>query len=415
MLVAQESTEYKRIALIIANSNYPAPYQFPTAETNAKIMYDLFTKAGFETIFISNTSQKKLTDTLNHLIALSTSDRGLVMLYYTGNAMSLQGKSYLLNSDVSFSSATEMEAKGVDLNVVTSHIDKFEGWEKVIILNSCQESRWNFTLRMNSDPLQPGNIFIPRNSILLTYHTACYADIDSVNNFTQYLVQELSEVQPIEKAFKNTRTRYMKLDPQVLPPLEISRLESEWSLITPEFVYNANSGSFTDKRNGREYKWVRMGNQIVMCSNLYYTPSYSMNQQLYESQSIEGNTPEVGNYYTWNTAIHVCPEGWHLPNAQEWNKLIEQMGGEQKADNLMKGGLYGDLYKNSVFQAHPSGLFTDFGQFSEIGESSYFWSSTPSGELQAQAIYLNMDNSEVESISVHTSNSLSVRCFKNLW
>ncbi len=117
-------------------------------------------------------------------------------------------------------------------------------------------------------------------------------------------------------------------------------------------------GTFIDARDGKVYKWVKIGNQIWMTENLAYLPSVGRPAYMegssaepryyvwvYEGDS-EGNTsvaaakqsPYYGIYgvlYNAPAALGgnlssdtspsgiqgACPVGWHVPSDAEWNQL----------------------------------------------------------------------------------------------
>ncbi len=119
------------------------------------------------------------------------------------------------------------------------------------------------------------------------------------------------------------------------------------------------------------------------------------------------------NWYAVNTG-KLAPEGWHIPSVNEWNTLINYLGGEEAASaKLRETGTmhWKNLNKESTnevgFTALPGGYRYAFGG-TEMGETCYFWSTQSS-------TYLILNN----SVSVWTpwvdanSIGLSVRCIKD--
>lgn len=102
------------------------------------------------------------------------------------------------------------------------------------------------------------------------------------------------------------------------------------------------TGEYTDERDRNTYEWVRLGNQEWMASNLKYGTPYYDNE--YDGPladgdgdpqpvvadglnfDVETDFDEHGNLYTWEEALYACPEGWHLPTDEDWQKLEITLG-----------------------------------------------------------------------------------------
>ena len=145
-----------------------------------------------------------------------------------------------------------------------------------------------------------------------------------------------------------------------------------------DFANAGNEDSFIDERDGQRYRTVRIGNQIWMAENLNYNTDDSFN-----ADCDEFHNDKYGRLYSQNAAQRACPHGWHLPTKEEFEELIECVGGESSAGKMLKtkngwwigGG--GNLDKFD-FSVVPVGSIlkksaTRFG----IKENACFWTSTP--------------------------------------
>jgi uncharacterized protein (TIGR02145 family) len=163
--------------------------------------------------------------------------------------------------------------------------------------------------------------------------------------------------------------------------------------------------TYTDKRDGKVYRIVKIGSQVWFAENLNYVAEGSV---CYENKA--ENCAKYGRLYSWETALTVCPAGTHLPTDGEWQKLVDYADGcagtnvrAYPIDSLLdwiekgKGGYNlptdaGTKLKSSTgwnsdkevpagtneygFSALPGGLVTSDGRFLDAGYCGYWWSAT---------------------------------------
>ncbi|MDR0331404.1 MAG: fibrobacter succinogenes major paralogous domain-containing protein [Chitinispirillales bacterium] len=176
------------------------------------------------------------------------------------------------------------------------------------------------------------------------------------------------------------------------------------------------AGSFTDDRNGREYRTVQIGGQTWMAENLSYETGTSW---CYDNN--ESNCAKYGRLYDWETAASACPSGWRLPSRDEWNALIETAGGENVAGAKLKSKSgwkgSGKGTDNFGFSALPGGERSVFERdprnisaaFLNLGNLGRWWSATGSGEGRAYGRYM-LSGKEDGEYGYRTITGLSVRC-----
>jgi len=160
---------------------------------------------------------------------------------------------------------------------------------------------------------------------------------------------------------------------------------------------------------------VKIGSQIWMAENLNCDASGS---KCYDNDPV--NCAKYGRLYDWETAMKVCPSGWHLPSEGEWVELIRYV--ESNNGCTLCAGKYlkatSDWNNNGMddygFSALPGG--NGFGDnFNYIGYGGYWWSSTKSANTSGNAYpqLMRDDEDEVIGSSGPKSGLCSVRCVQD--
>lgn len=193
----------------------------------------------------------------------------------------------------------------------------------------------------------------------------------------------------------------------------VSEESSKKNISPPQKIQKKNEVNYIEDSQGNKYRIVRIGKQTWTAENSKYKTDDSW---CYNNK--ETNCSKFGRLYTWNAAKTVCPTGWHLPSRDEFEILINQVGGTAIAGNTLKSQNGWVKWGNGVdafsFTALPAGRRLDYsGHYNYEGGNAFFWSSTE--EDKRNAYYINLDYSydHVDLSSFNKKDGFSVRCIKD--
>jgi uncharacterized protein (TIGR02145 family) len=178
----------------------------------------------------------------------------------------------------------------------------------------------------------------------------------------------------------------------------------------------SEKGSFTDQRDGKPYKTVKICNQTWMAQNLDFKTEESF---YYDNK--ESNASWYGRLYTWKAALMACPTGWHLPSDEDWKILERTLGMPEEQVNstdYTRGPVQAPMMQaggSTGFDIQLSGFLHGYdNNFYKLGEICITWTSTPNGSDNAwsrtfypQADMISRDN------NTYVKYGLPVRCMKN--
>lgn len=179
-------------------------------------------------------------------------------------------------------------------------------------------------------------------------------------------------------------------------------------------------GSFTDPRDGKVYTTAIIGLQCWMTENM----RFEMTDDLINPMN---PTNQYGRLYTYNQALNVCPDGWHLPSDEEWIALERFLGmskteadfvgsnrGNNEAALLKSTSRWSDLNGTNDFgfNAFPAGSNNN-GNFQNLGDNARFWSHTSSGANTAYSRVFFHNTQQIARYRDNVNFAYSCRCLKN--
>jgi len=199
--------------------------------------------------------------------------------------------------------------------------------------------------------------------------------------------------------------------------------------------------SFTDARDGRVYRTVKIGKQTWMAENLNFKTERSV---CYDNA--DSNCTRYGRLYDWSDAMEACPAGWRLSLNMDWYYLLDYIRSTYWASSDTEGPRWGgkaETLKSRYlwnrcdddddndgdwtrecdgngddvhgFSALPGGMRRD-GRFIDRGMLGLWWSAAAEYEHR----YLNRsyywviiaDSDNIYEGDWNIADGFSVRCVK---
>jgi uncharacterized protein (TIGR02145 family) len=187
------------------------------------------------------------------------------------------------------------------------------------------------------------------------------------------------------------------------------------------FAFAQQKSTFTDPRDKKVYKTVKIGEQVWMAENLDHHSEDGYLGLCYGDKPKEKirkpeNCEKYGRLYDWNEAKKACPKGWHLPSDKEWNELIDFAGGKDVAGKKLKSKTgwkeHDSTYATDEFgfSALPGGYGNSGGYFNDVGGSGDWWSSSESDSINAYYRNMRYNREGAGFNDLDKSYLYSVRC-----
>jgi uncharacterized protein (TIGR02145 family) len=183
------------------------------------------------------------------------------------------------------------------------------------------------------------------------------------------------------------------------------------------FSCSSDENSNNNNNCNQTYKTVVIGTQTWLAENVNCPTSSG--SKCYDDDPT--NCSKYGRLYDWETAMTVCPSGFHLPRLNEWAELIGYAGGLEEAGNKLKATSgwnekSGNGTDELEFSALAGGSYSSrFSYFTGIGDYGHWWSSGDlliSSEDSSSSYSLEVGNIVLQRY-LNKSNLFSVRCIKN--
>lgn len=197
---------------------------------------------------------------------------------------------------------------------------------------------------------------------------------------------------------------------------------------------NPEKAGLTDI-DGNVYNTVVIGTQVWMAENLRTTHLKNGAEiPLVESDTAWANLMTPGycwygdyeaffrlnhygalyNFYAVSTG-KLCPQGWHVPDIDEWYTLITYLGNDIAGGKMKETGTLNWLQPNSGatnesgFNALPGGFRnTYYKDYKRFRVSGYFWHSNRSDAMRVEYNFTDVIHS-----SLQLNDGASVRCVRD--
>lgn len=220
--------------------------------------------------------------------------------------------------------------------------------------------------------------------------------------------------------------------------MKINLFKISW-LVFATIMLSACGRGFRDQE-GNRFRTVKIGHQEWMAENLDVShfrngdpiPEAGTDEKWKQAgqegqpawcyfDNDPGNGKKYGRLYNWYAVTDprgLAPEGWHIPDENEWKELVDTLGGVRVAGIRMKSAdgwaCGGNGTNESGFKGLPGGIRIGTGAFDYLEYYGYWWSTTELRPDYAHYHYLYCFSDKIFGyVNYLKQSGFSVRCLRD--
>lgn len=229
---AAESTG-KRVALVLGNSAYQHAAKLKNPVNDARAMTAALKSIGFDVTEVVNASFLDMRNALRDFEE-KIDDADVVMCYYAGHGMQVDGVNYLVPIDARLNKKEHIKYETVEVNMITRVMELSAKQDRlnIVILDACRNNPFRSWTRGGDAGLTKID---PPNGTLIAYATSpnsVASDGDGNNGlYTGELIKQLLKPQRIEDVFIYTRVAVEEISNYQQTPWEQAKLRGAFYLV----------------------------------------------------------------------------------------------------------------------------------------------------------------------------------------
>lgn len=227
-----DTSEQKRVALIIGNSDYDSSPVLKNPVNDANKMSSTLKNLGFDVEKIVDASYNKMLDGLKKF-SKSINNADVVLFYFAGHGIQVGDRNYLLPTDVKLENGqSDVHLESISLDVVLQLMEYTNKKSlNMVILDACRNNPFKTWARGGNEGL--AEIKAPSGT-LVAYATSPGSVAFDGNGdnglYTSVLIEQLKISQRIEDVFINTRVKVEEQSDGKQSPWELARLRGKFFL-----------------------------------------------------------------------------------------------------------------------------------------------------------------------------------------
>lgn len=214
-LVARaQQQRQRRIGLVIGNGRY-ADVPLPNPENDARLMATTMKGLGFEVDAQFNLKAREFKRVLRDFARYMDDDDISLVFYYAGHGMQIEGRNYLLPTDLDLRDEGEVRDEAIDVaEALLSRIDKVRPRARIFIIDACRDNP--FAARTRALRAPGGLVEMAAPGALIAFsaapgRTAEDGPPNSNSVYTRILAQEMrNEGVEVEEMMKSVRVKVLR-------------------------------------------------------------------------------------------------------------------------------------------------------------------------------------------------------------